>query len=244
MKGFLLILAMLFLAAVPSLAGEDRDMLYREQAAKDLQDLDFSCPDDFSQASPAALSESLENAGKTSKRTDIDTACRMKALLKRDHAYKSDVFLLHTYNFLVTSPALAAYFLTAMESERPGSETDMLAGLYADGHGVMQDEERAARMYRAYLTRFLPGAFKPAECQSDIAKKRRSENHPLYESQIEWVMSQCAQSPENLFLMAKEYAASPDPYEQEIAGNIRSYILRTEDSRPLLREIEEKLPAP
>lgn len=244
MKGFLLILALFFLAADLVLAGEGRDMLYREQTAKDLQELDFPCPDDFSQTSPAALAESLENAGKTSQRMDIDTACRMKALLKHDHAYESDVFLLQTYNFLVTSPSLGAYFLTAMESERPDSQTNILAGLYADGHGVMQDEERAARMYCAYLTRFLPAAFNPAECQSDIAKKKKTENNPLYESQIEWVISQCAQSPENLFLIAKEYTASRDPYEQEIAANIRSYILRNENSRPLLRAIEEKLSAP
>lgn len=244
MKGLILIFAIFFLAAGPSLAGEDRDMPYHEQTAKDLQELDFSCPDDFSQTSPVALSESLESAEKNNTRTDADTACRMKALLKRDHAYESDAFLLHTYNFLVTSPSLGAYFLTAMESEHPGSQTSMLADLYAEGRGVTQDEERAARMYRAYLTRFLPAAFNPAECQSGIAKKKNPEKHPLYESQIEWVMSQCEQSPENLFLMAKEYAASRDPYEQEIAGNIRSYILRDENSRPLLRVLEGSLPTP
>lgn len=99
-------------------------------------------------------------------------------------------------------------------------------------------------MYRAYLTRYLPGAYDPAECPSNIVRKKDDEDGYLYGSQIEWVISLCKKSPEDLFRTAKKYADSGNPYERETADNIRPYILWDKHPKPILRTLEGKFSTP
>lgn len=82
MKNSLLIAALLFVTAVPALADESRDALYRAQAERDLLKLDFTCAEDFAQTSLDDLPETLKSASGESTLSDIDIACRMKTLVK------------------------------------------------------------------------------------------------------------------------------------------------------------------
>lgn len=223
MRKFFVLAVLLCLLPPPARAADD-DAAFRVLYDADLKKLDFSCPDHYAQESTDEILQTLErfwNDLRGGKEVpDEDIACRLHALVGRGHIDRKWLTL-YAYGF--TQPAYAAYFLTVLERDRPGSEDRMLAGVYARD-GALQDVPRATRMFRADATSLLFSRETPEECAENPLSMRQEKNEPLHNAQFEWAASLCAQTSEELARMAESLSRSGDPYDKAIGGNIKRYI--------------------
>lgn len=226
MKAILAVIVLL-LAALPAHAdGGDLDALYRAQMEADLQKLDFSCAADFAQTPDGELLKALEQFWRDLKDDkdvpDDDIACRVRALVKRGHAW-SDPMILFAYMFSKDRPDYALYLFTALERDRPHFADRMLAELYTR-EGAQQEISRATRMFRADASSLLSARDTPEECAGHILSLRREDSDPLHNAQFEWAASLCGKPEEEVREIAGALSQSDSIYDKIIADNIGRYI--------------------
>jgi len=218
------VLAVLLCLLPPPARAADEDAAFRVLYDADLKKLDFSCPDHYAQESTDEILQTLErfwNDLRGGKEVpDEDIACRLHALVGRGHIDRKWLTL-YAYGF--TQPAYAAYFLTVLERDRPGSETRMLAGVYARD-GALQDIPRATRMFRADATSLLFSRETPEECAENLLSMRKESNEPLHNAQFEWAASLCGKPEGELSDLVKALSQSGDVNDKITADHINSFI--------------------
>ncbi|HEY8191875.1 MAG TPA: hypothetical protein VIG74_05565 [Alphaproteobacteria bacterium] len=223
MRKFFVLAVLLCLLPPPAHAAEDAAAL-RALYDADLKKLDFVCADDYAQEPAEEIVKTLERfwydirGGK--EVPDEDIACRLRTLVGRGHI---DRKWLTVYAYGFTQPAYAAYFLTVLERDRPGSETRMLAGVYARD-GAVQDIPRATRMFRMDATSLLSVRDTPEECTENLLSMRKESNEPLHNAQFEWAASLCEKPEEELSDLAKTLSQPGDVNDQITADHINSFI--------------------